>query len=156
PINFGEGIKRRGILRGYHGLAVGCLVCQGAGTGQLFGSWAGDEVFVAGDESSPEEWGIATATPERPDRNLNQMAKDEYEDISCKAIVMLCELDPSLIEEFASKASTDGRLLISLSYVVHQLGYKPIEMALIKIIGKHWTKKLAEEESKRKTWNRPF
>jgi hypothetical protein len=152
PINFGEGIKRGGILRGNHGLAVSCLVCRGAGIGRLFGTWAGDEIFVAGDEAPPDEWGIATATPERPDRNLNRMAGDEFENISCEAIVMLCEFDASLSEEFASKANASGPLLMSLGYAVYQLGYKPIEMALEKIIGKHWTKKLNEEENKRKTW----
>ena len=151
-INLGEGNKRRGILRGYHGLAISCLVCKGAGSGQLFGSWAGDEVFVAGDYASPDEWGIAIKTPVRPDRNLNQMAQDEYEDISCKAIVMLCEFDPSLIEDFVIRASAaHGDVLRSLGHIVYQLRYKPIETALIRIMGKTWTKKFAEEEKKRIT-----
>ena len=150
-INFGEGIKRRGILRGDHGLAVSCLVCRGAGSGQLFGSWAGDEVFVAGDGASPDEWGIATRTPAQPDRNLNQMAQEEYEDISCKAIVMLCEFDPSLIEYFVTRASTQGVVLMSLGHIVYQLRYKPIETALTRIMGKTWIKKFAEEEKKRMT-----
>jgi hypothetical protein len=154
-LRFGEGIKRGGILRGNHGLAVSCLVCRVADFGDLFGSWAGDNLFVAGDESPPNEWGIATSTPDRPDRNLNQMASDEYEDISCKAIVMLCKFDPSLIDEFAAKASRGGCLLLSLGYVVYQLQYKPIEMALLKTIGKAWTKQLAEEEQKRSTWRSP-
>ncbi|HEX5443206.1 MAG TPA: hypothetical protein VFW87_05230 [Pirellulales bacterium] len=149
-LNFGEGIKRRGILLGKHGLAVGCLVCRGAGKGELFGSWAGDDVFIAGDEHPPNEWGITTATPERPDRNLNQMARDEYEDISYKAIVMLCEFDSSMIEEFAKKASTDSCLLLSLGYAAYQLGYKPIEKALVEIIGKNWTKQLAAAQNIRR------
>lgn len=149
-LNFGEGVKRRGILLGHHGLAVACLVCRGTGSGELFGAWAGDEVFVAGDEHPPNEWGILTTTLGRPDRNLNQMAKDEYEDISYKAIVMLCEFDPSLVEEFAKKASTNSCLLLSLGYAVYQLGYKPIERALVEIIGKNWTKLLAIEQNKRR------
>jgi hypothetical protein len=150
-LSFGEVVKRRGVFRGNHGPALGCLVCRGAGKGELFGSWAGDEVFLAGDEHPPNECGISTATSERPDRNLNQMARDEYEDISYKAIVMLCEFDPSLVEEFARKASTDGCLLLSLGYAVYQLGYKPIETALVKIMGKNWTKQLAVEQNKRGT-----
>jgi hypothetical protein len=68
---------------------------------------------------------------------------------------MLCEFDPSLIEELIGRAKVSGRLLMSLGYLVYQLKYKPIEMALLKTMGQGWTQQLAEEERKRLTWGRP-
>jgi len=132
-----------------HGLAVACLVCKGAGNGPLFGSWAGDQVIVAGEYSQADEWGMRTRTDETPDRNLYFMARDDFENIGYKALAMLCDLDPSLPDDFAIRAKTSGSLLITLGLVVFQLQNKPIEIALVKNIGKDWSKRLAEECDKR-------
>ena len=92
---------------------------------------------------------MRTRTDETPDRNLYFMARDDFENIGYKALAMLCDLDPSLPDDFAIRAKTSGSLLITLGLVVFQLQNKPIEIALVKNIGKDWSKRLAEECDKR-------
>ncbi len=148
PSAFAENNKASGVLFGYHAFAVALLVCNLKEVrhdyGELAGSWFGDAVIAAGDDyGKPDVYGVKTSTEENPNRNLNQMARDEFEDISYKAIAMLCEGRGGFAEEIVkeSKEGIDSELLMLLGNVVFQVGCRPLEVALEEVYGTEWTKK---------------
>jgi hypothetical protein len=150
---FSENAKNSGILRGNHAIAVALLVCNveqvgdywknhKGGYGELAGSWYADPIIIAGDDyGQPDMFGIKTSTEENPERNLNWMAKEEFEDISYKAIAMICEGREGFAEELAeedSKSVYADRLLVHLGNVVFYVGCAPLEKALAKYFGDDW------------------
>jgi hypothetical protein len=153
--SFGENIKASGVLYGYHAVAVALLVCNldqvstESGKprhdyGILAGSWCGDSIYAAGDEdySKPDQFGIKTSTEQNPHRNLNQMAKEEFEDISYKAIAMLSVGREEFSEEITKRIRDKGDplLLMHLGNVVFMVGCESLKRALIEEFGEEWTK----------------
>lgn len=150
---FGENVKRSGILNGKHAMALGLLLCDSKGEHPLFGSWVGDPVMVAGDYSNPNPAGIQTSTEETPTRNLNDVAREEYEDISRDAIIMLMSEWDYWIDCFVEDAKTSRWLLIELGYIVFQNNFEPLRESLEKFFGRDWTKRfkeICEEDSGRR------
>jgi hypothetical protein len=146
-IRFSENIKASGYLRGYHAVAVAVLVCHTVEVphcyGPLAGSWYGDPVIAAGDDyGQPDQYGLMTSTEADPKRNLNQMARDEFEDISYQAIAMLCQGRDGFAEEIAAKAAAarSRHLFIQLGNVVMLVGCEPLEEALEQAFGREWRK----------------
>lgn len=141
---FGENIKRPGIFRGDHGHAVGLLLCDhpGAHAHPLVGSWVGDPVIVTGDSSGPNTAGLVTTLPKDPGRDLYDMAKDEFEDISPRAMVMLFtiykEYYKGYIDGFLYKAMWDSSVFEALQQIALSLEYTPLREALEKIVGPNW------------------
>lgn len=72
------------------------------------------------------------------------MAKEEFEDISYRAIAMLCE--GSYASELARKAADplNTFLLKHLGNVVFQVGCTPLEKALEESLGSEWTRRYKE------------
>lgn len=150
---FNENVKSSGVLYGYHAVAVAFLVCNidqvrnGWGEpihnfGELAGSWCGDSVFIVSDDhGKADEFGVKTSTEQNPDRNLNAMAKEEFEDISYSAIAMLCTGREDIAEEMAQRAASglnpDGNL-VHLGNVIFYVGCKSLESALAKEYGVDW------------------
>jgi hypothetical protein len=156
---FNENIKSSGILRGNHAAAVALLVCNldqvrdSRGNlrhdfGPLAGSWCGDPIYVVGDEQTePDVFGINTSTIENPDRNLYWMAEEEFEDISYKAIAMLCEGRDDFAEEIAERSATSpgsDMNLVNLGNVVFIVGCESLKQALEKAYGKDWVSQYKE------------
>jgi hypothetical protein len=156
---FDEDIKSSGILRGNHAVAVAVLVCNldqvsdSRGNlrhafGPLAGSWCGDPIFVVGDDHTKSDvFGIKTSTIENLDRNLYWMAEEEFEDISYKAIAMLCEARDGFAEEIAERAAASpsaNRYLVNLGHVVFIVGCESLKQALEKVYGKDWVSKYKE------------
>ena len=147
PDSFGENNKASGYLLGIHAAAVALLVCRPLDVpeqdryGRLEGTWSGDALYAAGDDcGEPNPDSLITVTPEYPERNLNQMAQQEFEDISYKAIAMLCEGPDYYADVFATRvteASGDS-LLIHLGNVVFQVGCNPLRDALERVVGDDW------------------
>jgi hypothetical protein len=144
-IRFGENIKASGYMRGYHAVAVALLVCHADGVahryGSLAGSWYGDPVIGAGDDhGQPDQYGVKTSTETNPERNLNQLAREEFEDISYQAIAMLCQGCDGLAAEIAAKAAAGSshHLFIQLGNVVMLVGCEPLERALVDAFGREW------------------
>jgi hypothetical protein len=153
---FNENVKSSGILRGNHAVALALLVCNldqvrdGRGNlrhdfGPLAGSWCGDPIYVVGDEQTePDVFGIKTSSIEKPDRNLYWMAKEEFEDISYKAIAMLCEGRDDFADEIAERAASSPSAdtnLVNLGNVVFVVGCESLKQALEKAYGKDWVSK---------------
>ena len=150
---FHENIKASGVLFGHHATAVAFLVCNmdqvRVGRGQpvysgteLAGSWCGDPIYIVGDDQGEaDEFGIKTATDSNPARNLNQMAKEEFEDVSYKAIALICNVHEEIAEELASSAArgySRDTGLVHLGNVVFTVGCKSLESALEKEFGSEW------------------
>ena len=102
----------------------------------------GDSVFIVSDEQGKaDEFGVETSTEQNPDRNLYWMAKEEFEDISYKAIALLCKWREDIAEEMAQRAATGvspDRELVDLGNVVFMLALDPLERALVKDYGAEW------------------
>ena len=113
-----ENNKRGGFLRGLHGRALALLVCKSDelrhGYGELAGSWFGDRVIATGDDNGvPDAYDMVTRGVETPDRNLYELARQEYDDISLAAVVMLCRGDRTVVDELVTAAGkSDGALLV--------------------------------------------
>ena len=161
--SFAENSKSSGVMLGYHAIAVGLLVCNLDqvsyerskplhGYGPLAGSWFGDRVYLAGDDhGEPDEFGVKTSTEENANRNLYWLAEEEFENITYRAIAMLCEGRRTYAEEMAARAAEPlhSELLKHLGNVVFQVGCKPLEESMEQYLGGDWTRKYkkAREES---------
>jgi hypothetical protein len=153
-IRFSENIKASGYMRGYHAVALAVLVCHAAEVahhyGPLAGSWYGDPVIAAGDDhGQPDQYGFKTSTETAPQRNLNQLAHEEFEDISYPAIAMLCQGREGFATEIAAKAAaTPSRhLFVQLGNVVMLVGCDLLEQALAEAFGREWRKLYQREYS---------
>ncbi len=84
--------------------------------GPLAGSWFGDPVIAAGDDyGQPDQYGIQTSIEQNPQRNLNVMATEEFEDITYQALAMLCQGREGFAKEMAYRAKeSPGYVLIDL------------------------------------------
>lgn len=110
----------------------------------MAGSWYDDPVIVTGDDQGPpDSYGIKTSTKDNPTRNLNQMAKEEFEDVSYRAIAMLCEGREGFAKEIVEKSTErpNSMLLLDLGNVVFQVGCEPLKQELFEKYGNEWTKK---------------
>jgi hypothetical protein len=147
PGHFDENNKASGYMLGVHAAAVAVLVCKPLDVpahdryGSLEGTWFGDALYAAGDDNGePNPECMVTVTPEAPDRNLNQMAEQEFEDISYRAIAMLCEGRDYYADLFAMRVAGmwGDALLVHLGNVVFQLGCDPLRKALERVLGVDW------------------
>ncbi len=161
--NFGENNKGSGVMLGFHAIAIGLLVCNldqvSYERGEplhtydpLAGSWFGDRIYIAGDDhGEPDELGVKTSTEESPSRNLYWMAKEEVEDISYRAIAMLCEGQRAYAEGLAARAAEplNSELLMHLGNVIFQVGCKPLQEVLEQVLGAEWTRKYKKARDER-------
>jgi hypothetical protein len=143
-IRFGESIKRGGLLQGKHGIAVALLLLDThqdlRNSSSLVGSWMGDPIIITGDSAVPHTALLQTATVEQPERNLYAMALEEFEDISHRAIVMVCEDSKERIDDFVNRAKEQSSLLVELGDIVFHLKYQPLKYALTRLLGIDWTR----------------
>lgn len=146
PYRFGEGVADLQVVSGYHAQALALLVVKmddiyGSENG-LMSSWSGDFVAAAGDYAQPDKHGIETSTPENSDRNLYKMAREEFEDVSYKALAMLCETREPVCYELAEKAALPRhkRLVFHLGNVIKEVGCEPLENAMYESLGSNWNK----------------
>ena len=162
PAAFGEPIKRSFVPGGFHAIATAMLAC---GVGHYDdishddnpkwaaseGSWYRDPIELVGDEERPNKHGIQTATPANPDRNLYQMAYEEFEDISARAIAMLINGRYSAIEGLAKQVVSnpyEGKILFeylgNMLVMEEFLDPEPareLEQALLFHVGPDWLEK---------------
>jgi hypothetical protein len=150
----GENEKTSGVMQGNHAVAVAVLMCKldevSHNFGMLAGSWYGDPIIAAGDDyGQPDQYGIQTSMEQEPQRNLNQMASEEFEDITYQALAMLCQGREGFAEDMAhwAKVSPDY-VLVDLGNTVFQVGCEPLERALNDILGLDWTKQYEQARGK--------
>jgi hypothetical protein len=149
---FEENSKASGVMLGFHANALALLVSTAdeahSRRPELVGAWFGDKIYVVGDDyGKPDAYGIRTSTEKNPERNLYFLALEEFEDISLKAIAMMCLWDDYWAEKFVERCD-DGwsRMLICLGNVVFTVGCDPLRLELEKRFGKDW------EIQYRKAW----
>jgi len=135
---FGEGVADLQAVSGYHAQAVALLTCrmdQVRGTeGNLLGSWSGDQVIAAAEYASTGENGNGA------EHNLYKTAREEFEDISYKALALLCDTHEPVCYELAEKAATPRheRLIYHLGNAITEAGCASLEQALNDVIGANW------------------
>ena len=103
PHTFGDGLKLMEFSMSANGVLAGLaiLLADGNGRGggdlnsenEIVGSWAGDNIVIAGDYADNGKW------IKDPDTNLYSVANNEGEDISIKVLDALCD-DRYYFEEF--------------------------------------------------------
>jgi hypothetical protein len=131
---FGMSNKRSFLMQGIPGFAVGLLICDDIddrGPTGLLGSWVGDPIIAAGDDYGiPNPGGILTSSESEPNRNLNQLAHTEYEDITQRVIAMLAHYSGGDAEELAEFGMVCDEGLLRLGQVVFALNCQPLKDAL--------------------------
>lgn len=133
---FGEGVAGLQAVSGYHAQAVALLTCRmdqvrdTANT--LLGSWSGDQVFAAAEYASTNQNGA--------EQNLYKTARSEFEDISYKALAMLCDTHESVCYELAEKtaARRHEKFIFHLGNAITEVGSVSLEQALKEVIGANW------------------
>jgi hypothetical protein len=172
PASFGEPIKRSFVPGGFHAIATAMLACGTAHhdnkshpdnpkwpTSQ--GSWYRDPIELVGDEERPNKHGIHTATPDNPDRNLYQMAYEEFEDISARAIAMLINDRYSAADGLAKQVARNpyegpillehlGNMLVKEEFLDPEPA-RQLEQALLTHVGPDWLgtyRQVLEEHSR--------
>ena len=144
---FGENNKRSGILLGKHGAAVALLLLDATkrpDSHHLVGSWVGDPVVVTGDYAEPNSAGLQTSSESDPSRNLYGLAREEFEDISREAMLMLIADQEDWAAQFARDIDYSGSLLIELGQLVFNYHCEPLREALEKTLGNDWPKRYRE------------
>lgn len=145
PDQFPENDQRTMFLTGLHATAVAVLACDpaevpGYGYGSLARSWCGDPIIAARDAMRPDGHGVRTSTPDRPQRNLYEVASEEYEDISLRAFAMLCEGQIGLVDHLVEDAKEAGPgLFMKLGNIVVTVGCEDLGDALVEVFGPNWT-----------------
>lgn len=143
PSRFGEEIKFSNVLCGPYCIrALKLLIADRfpRREGWFPGAWLGDPVILASDDTGlPDTGGLVTATPAEPSRNLNALAREEFTDISYRALAELCR-DESFAEELVEDAKIDEGLLVDLGAVLLQYPLISLERALERSVGRPWQK----------------
>ncbi len=103
PYTFGDGSKLMEFSMSANGVLAGLAILLADGNGRgggdlhstndIIGSWAGDNIVVAGDYADEGKFVKET------DQNLYRVASDEGEDISIKVLDALCD-DSYFFSEF--------------------------------------------------------
>lgn len=109
PHTFGDGSKLMEFSMSANGVLAGLAILLADGNGRgggdlhsendIVGSWAGDNIVVAGDYADDGKF------VKEVDRNLYNAARDEGEDISIKVLDALCD-DQYFFSEFRKSAPT--------------------------------------------------
>jgi len=156
---FNENNKTSGLMRLRHAFAVSALVCNleavrysksdkvRHGFGPLAGAWCGDALYVVGDMCArPDDFGIQTSTPEKPERTLFDLALAEYENITAAAIAMLCAGIDGLAEDMVEQAAETGSPydFVHLANVALLANSSEMARALDETFGGGWKKKYTE------------
>jgi hypothetical protein len=155
PIRFGEAIKFSAVLRGdycLHALKLLIADCFPHEANSFRGAWLGDPVILASDDSGlPDPPGLVTATQDDPHRNLNAMARDEFVDISYRALAELCTR-AGMASELAERARSNKNLIIDLVAVMEQYRLRDLEGALEQAVGRPWRKAYNKALAATMTW----
>lgn len=166
PGVFGEGVKFSSVLQGKHStFALKMLIADthlssgdndDSPVWEIAGTWVGDPVVLAGDESGHINPGnITTASHENPDRNLNQFAEEEFTDISPLALAMLAE-SPGQAASLVAEADQNNDLFLSLADLLMQLEMPTFRSAFEAHFGQGWQKRYDEICKKKPTGHRPL
>ncbi len=150
PRTFGESEKPSGFMKGLHSTAIALLVCDPGAYPtaiNLGGSWFGDSIHAVYDTIPPDSLGIKTSNLSNPDRNLYEMAWEEFVDIGPEAIVMVCGWIENSADMLASRVvlqsqdgskSLDEHLLWNLGNAALERRCSVLQIALNKFVGSDW------------------
>jgi hypothetical protein len=132
-------------------LKILIMGCYSRDTTSFRGAWLGDPVILASDDTGlPNPGGIATSTPALY-RNLNDLARAEFTDISYRALAEL-GLKVDTAAELAKRAQEDDDLLLDFGGVLGQYRVPFLDAALNEAVGHPWRKAWNQALAKRRSW----
>jgi hypothetical protein len=145
PARFGSGIKFQNLLTSCPcTLALKYLIAD-----DQAGWWVGDPVVLAADDTGlPNPGGLITGMPTSPSRNLYFQAREEFADISYRALALLAH-SREVAEELVQSAMRSMRLLLDLGAVLDEFQIRPLEIALEHAVGRPWRKAYNKRQSAR-------
>jgi hypothetical protein len=94
---------------------------------------------------------LVTGTAVDPARNLHAWAKQEFANISYRALAELC-LDTEVASALAAQAKSDRSLLIDLGSVLEQYHPGTLEPALERMVGRPWRKEYSKALAELSYW----
>ncbi len=143
PFHFGEGTKRSGFLYGLSGFALGRLLL-GELDGRLWlESWAGDALYVVGDESPVSACPLLLELGD-PEESSWHVVKDNFDDITLNVLAFLLNHDLSIRYELFQAADRDKQLFATIVQAFEQLPIPTVKEAFISRIGGNWRKEYRE------------
>ncbi len=152
PPQFGDNGRNSGVLIGCHATALAFLVCQSnypLRLGILQGSWVGDRVILAGDNSEPlEDFRTHASDEDRQHGDWYRLACNEFENISGKLIVLLADSDDEFLQSFVKHSHEAGEISLFLTLgdarfslehdPIYASGCRKIAVALNDVWGSKW------------------
>ena len=161
PSDFGEAIKWSSVLHGEHCvealkhlLSDSHAMRKTSRQWDIAGSWAGNSIVLTGDDTSPPDpVGITTSTDDEPRRNLNQLAAEEFQNISNLAIAMLaeCGFEQSILD----CAENDNCMFLTIADFISQTSDSRLKSAFESRFKTNWRKRYKEVMADR-TWHTPI
>jgi len=161
PSDFGEAIKWSSVLHGEHCiealkhlLSDSHAVREKSKPWDIAGSWSGNSIVLTGDDTSPPDpIGIATSTNDEPGRNLNQLAAEEFQNISNLAIAMLAE--HGFEQPILDYAENDNCMFLTIADFIAQTSDSRLKAAFEYRFKTNWRKRYNEIVAER-TWHKPI
>jgi hypothetical protein len=158
---FNEGIKRYAIMRGLHAYVLGQLLAlglpegnskweKGNQSGVWRESWAGDRIAIVGDETKGDFLGVEPTNSNFKPLILDDIVKEEFENISGKLICWLIE-DEVIQKGILANLVIDERYIADLGYIVYKFHNisQELKIFLETHFSKNWEKlckKIWEDE----------
>lgn len=139
PFHFGEGTKRSSFLYGLSGFALGRLLSGQLDSGLWLESWAGDALYVVGDES-PVSAFPPLAELSDPDDTSWHVVKDNFDDITLNVLAFLLNHDPFIRDDLFQAADRDKQLFATIVQSFEQLPIPTVKEAFINRVGGNWRK----------------
>lgn len=149
PSIFCDSEKQSALFHGLHRYALKILYYSPDFSRNIIGnklnSWAGDPLLIAPDEAPPNQ-GMKTTSPAHPNRNLYELAKQEYRNISVDLLYHLIgrKMDVEFETTLFQRARKNKVLFITIVEFQNQANSKILELALIKHFGKKWKKQYSK------------
>lgn len=125
PSRLGENSKRRGLLRGLSGHALGMLLLEHTGC------WCGDRIVALGDgETSPAIENLIGASTE----DAQLFVQTAYADVT-QDVIALIAVDKAISKELVELSENDSELLAELKAVAYGLDVQTLQRVLSDTFG---------------------
>lgn len=158
PGPFLDGNKFDEVLEhGYTLRALKELIADNSrGSLSFRGAWLGDPVILAADDDGKSNpVGIQTTSQDSPQRNLNQLAYDQYTNISFRLLAEML-LEQEIRDDYIRRAHDDADAFVYLVQMARQYPKSKLIPILEKAFGSTWETEIFEQQSRNRADRRSF
>jgi hypothetical protein len=142
-IDGSENTKRKGVLWGLSGHALGQLLLPGAKLDFHLEPWIGDSLVLVGDQAEPNSIELLRPFQLNPDQDAYHIVTEQFDNITINLIAYMCKSD-AIRDRLLENAAKQYWTLINLAHAVFYMGAPHIEQALVERFGDSWTKRYQE------------